>query len=596
MARSALELSRAARDGGLLAGWDKVPGLGAILAAGPDARSFLQARLTSDVNALDPGQGQLAAKLTGKGELIAYFSLHRLPDRGQPFPSYLLLLESRSLPLLLADLVSTVISEDVLLEDASAEFAGVMLHGPQAAVVAAAACGLDAAPGLPEYGVTARGDEGLDDFPAGAILVSRSFTGDPGRLMLWPRGQVDPKLIGNVHAAATAAGFVDFNVEPAAAEAWRWLMLEAGWPRPDTDFVPGRTLLPRTGLEQQVVSSVKGCYPGQEVVARIRTYGSVPAALRGLVFEALAVDDLAGFPAPGEALLEAGGTKAGAWASSGFSAVWGAPIALAYLDRKHRTPGTRLALTVDGVPAEALVILLPFFQATDATERARHLHDRAVNLFSGGKDAEAIALLEEALRLDPARKDAFEALGVILGRTERFHEAIAIFRRLEEVAPEEPMVHTNLSLFYMKIGDTVEAENQKAMATMKRFAGLGDPAELGKMEAAEKDARRQDAQRKQTMFGEVLELDPDDPLALMGYGQACAALEDHAAAAVHLGRALDQQQDNSAVYAALGRALEALGRLEEAADVYHRGVAVASRRGDLMPLKDMEHRLLLLSG
>ena len=61
-------------------------------------------------------------------------------------------------------------------------------------------------------------------------------------------------------------------------------------------------------------------------------------------------------------------------------------------------------------------------------------------------------------------------------------------------------------------------------------------------------------------------------------------------------RARRAQKDNSALYAAHGKVLETLGRPADAAEVYRQGVAVASRRGDLMPLKDMEHRLLLLQG
>ena len=94
MSARARGLSEQARRQGLAAVWDEVPSLGLILAAGPDCREFLQARLTSDVAALAPGRGQLAAKLTSRGKLISYFSLHRLPDRGQPFPSFLIFVPS----------------------------------------------------------------------------------------------------------------------------------------------------------------------------------------------------------------------------------------------------------------------------------------------------------------------------------------------------------------------------------------------------------------------------------------------------------------------------------------------------------------------
>ena len=54
--------------------------------------------------------------------------------------------------------------------------------------------------------------------------------------------------------------------------------------------------------------------------------------------------------------------------------------------------------------------------------------------------------------------------------------------------------------------------------------------------------------------------------------------------------------ENSAIYLARGKALEYLDRSHEAEKVYRAGLEVASRKGDLMPLKEMEHRVLLLSG
>ena len=63
-------------------------------------------------------------------------------------------------------------------------------------------------------------------------------------------------------------------------------------------------------------------------------------------------------------------------------------------------------------------------------------------------------------------------IGVMLGKTGRFHEAIDFFRRLEEVAPDEPMVNTNLSVFYMKIGDKQTAEDQ----SMRHRRSSGRPS------------------------------------------------------------------------------------------------------------------------
>lgn len=571
---AAAALCRQARDRGLVADWAGAPSLGALLVAGPDSGAFLQSQLTSDVLALAPGQAQPSARLNRTGALVAALQAFRLPERGQPFPSWLLLADRGQLADLAGDLLAHVVTEDVVVDEATADFDGRLVLGPQSPAALAA---LDAA---------ARD---------ALIAVELPLTGDPGWLLLSAPG--DAEAGAAIAHAARGNGLVDWPTNAEGATAWRWLCAEAGVLRPGVDFLPGRRALAQTGLEQSVTSLAKGCYLGQEVVARVRTYGSVPEALRALVFEPHGGGE--GPPpvdAPGVPVHDDMGEKIGTWASAAWSAAWQAPVALAFLDRAHRTPGATLQVRqADGTAVPALVRLSPLHAAAGAGDLARRLHERAVHRFGRGDDDGAIALLEQALRADPSLAEAAEALGVILGRTGRYHEAIDIFRRLEEIAPDEPLLHTNLSLFYMKIGDRQEAERQREQATLKRFASLDDAREAAERAELDATARREDAARRLAMFAEVLEMDPDDPLALLGAGNALATLERHAEAEPLLGRAVAAQPDNSALYLAHGRALELLGRGDEAAAVYRAGVVVASRKGDLQPLREMEHRLLLLT-
>jgi Flp pilus assembly protein TadD len=290
------------------------------------------------------------------------------------------------------------------------------------------------------------------------------------------------------------------------------------------------------------------------------------------------------------------GKQIGEIASRTLSVELQAPIAFAYLDAVHRTPGTQLVFKGrDGMGLlKARVVLLPFYAAPDVKARVAYLHDRAIRSFSKHQDEQATALLEEALRLDPTYRDAYEALGVILGRSERYHEAIDLFKRLEEIAPNEPMVHTNLSLFYMRLGDKDAAEKEKTKATVKQFGKFADEAAAKRQADEERQVRMAEARRKQTMFLEVLEIDPEDPIALFGLGNVHLTLEAPAEAAPYLEKALSAQRDNSPVYLTYGKVLEQLGRREEAIEIYRQGMAVASKKGDLMPLKEMEHRLLLM--
>jgi len=575
-------LCRLARERGLITPWNGVPALGALLVAGPDAAAHLQSQLTSDVTALAPGESQPSARLNRAGALMVDFTLARLPERGQPFAAFLVIVDRGLATMLADDLREHVVTGDVLIDDVSADFDGWLLQGPQAPAAAAA--------------IERPSASGTPGAPAETWSIELPLTGDPGCLLLQPRG-AKPALGPVVEAAAAIHGLTPWPIDAHGEKAWRWLCLEAGRLRAGVDYLPGRRALAQTGLEQAVVSLTKGCYLGQEVVARVRTYGSVPEAARAILFEATANEAAPAVDRPGVPVHAEDGRTIGTWASAGWSTLWQAPVAIAFLDRAHRTPGTQLNLRLaDGSVAPAQVRLSPLHAAAGGgNERARQLHERAVHRFSRGDDNGAIELLQQALRSDPSLAEAGEALGVILGRGGRFHEAIDIFKQLEELAPDEPMVHTNLSLFYMKLGDRQEAERQRELATLKRFAGIDDRRESEERAAAETAARRGDAARKLAMFMEVLDLDGDDPLALMGAGNALTTLDRHAEGEPLLARARAAQPDNSALYLAHGRVQELLGRGAEAADTYRTGIVVASRKGDLQPLREMEHRLLMLT-
>jgi folate-binding protein YgfZ len=600
-----LELAREVRERGFFArlGAGSAEGMaapGAILAEGPDALSFLHSQVTNEVEALAPGEGNHSARVTRQGQLVELFTLHRLPD-GET-PRLLLVLEQQRVDALLKDLDAVLFADKLALSAVGDRYSWTTLQGPSATAV------LDEL--LPGSGawLDAMPDCGLNvadrDAPVPWTLIKRSLGGDTGFLLALPRGDdASAAFELRLEELATRHELTHLE-EPALSEVLELLRIEAGVVRVGPDTQGRKRILPETGLEQQAVSYTKGCYLGQEVIARVRTYGALPFSLRGLLIrgEAPAGADAAGaalldaLPASGEALVLEDGKKVGQIASRTLSPIMEGPVAYAYLDKTHRTPGDRLRVQGASGPLDAEVVLLPFYSAPGAAERVAWLYDRSVRVFASGDEQGALDLLEEARRIDPCFSDGYEALGVILGRGERFHEAIDIFKRLEEIAPQEPIVNTNLSLYYMKIGDKELAEDESAKAMQKSMAkSAGRDVDTEKLDEVMSEQKRTDARRKKEMFGQVLEIDAEDPVALFGLGNALVVLEEWDEAARVYAAASAVEKDSSAVYLAHGKVLEQLGRDAEAEAVYRAGMEVASRKGDLMPLKEMEHRALLLS-
>jgi Flp pilus assembly protein TadD len=104
---------------------------------------------------------------------------------------------------------------------------------------------------------------------------------------------------------------------------------------------------------------------------------------------------------------------------------------------------------------------------------AQQQYDDAMFAFSQGDYARAVQLLAKVLSQDSGNFDAQLALGMAFYRLGDFARAIAEGHKAEQLRPKEQLVHTNLSLFYMKAGDKLTAEKHGLKA---RIASWSDPA------------------------------------------------------------------------------------------------------------------------
>jgi tRNA-modifying protein YgfZ len=288
---------------------------GIVAVNGPDGAEYLQGQVTNDVEALEVGEGQYAALLDRKGHMQTDLRVLRTGAEEIQVD-----LEPAPKDQALRHLTMYSIGRDVAVADATSDRALLSLIGPRAAEIASS-------PPLPEFAnerVTVAGIEalavgtrdGIDLFTAAA---------DRERLL----------------AALLEAGAVE--VSAAAVEIVR---VEAGVPRYGAEM-DARTMPAEAGIVEDTVSFTKGCYIGQETVARLHYKGKPNRHLRGL--------KLSGAAAPG-APLRLGEKEVGTLGGAVVSPALG-PIGLAIV-RREAEPGTELTVGEDGVTAE--VVALPF--------------------------------------------------------------------------------------------------------------------------------------------------------------------------------------------------------------------------------------------
>jgi len=594
---------------------------------GADVATWLQSQSTNDVLALDSGQGHHNAVLDRQGRVQASFTLHRWQDE------YWLLVSRDAAPPLLQHLDDHLFIEDVTMEDNGNEVDQVILQGPETLPFLAGMLGVNHVAANQLLPAAPHGVHPIELLGFEALAFRESLTGEDGYLFVLEKGRgadlVD--ALRNAHTHTPPC-----RVSPHAAEVLR---IEAGIPKFGVDLDPS-TVINETPLESECVAYDKGCYLGQEVVARLKSRGSLKRALVGLSFRrnpdsppaTTSSDDPMNATPPhreGEHTREPrdghwaqqqpslpgaerrgnldlrelpqalflDNKKVGVLTSFCDSPTLEAPIALAYLDRDHRTPGETFQLEIRGQHYPATVRLLPFVESFTRAERARHLYDRALDLFQrdpDDTDPSAIPMLETAILLDPEFEDAYEVLGVILHRHARTDDAIRIMTELVRLNPDCLMAHTNLSVFYVAKGMIQEAEEEKAKAAVLEIQKLSNERAAQEAADAERERLAAEARERIGMFQEVLEIDPDDAVATFGLGKAYIQLNDFDAALPHLERAVALQQDYSAAWLDLAKCHEFLGHAADARATYERGIQVASRKGDLMPMREMERRLKAL--
>ncbi len=299
---------------------------GKLALTGTGAVEFLNGQVTNELTTLSPGEGCYAAFLTHKGKMLGDLRILAAGGDGEQTPRELLLDTERSTLQALFDMIRRFkVGYEVELHKRTLESGLLSLIGPQAAAIP----GAEALPDVEHAHMEVTVDR----------LTVRAIRTNVGVDLLCEAGDLEQlkSLVGERGAV------------PVGEEAVECLRIESGRPRYGVDL--DESVIPQeAALNERAVNFTKGCYVGQETVARLFYRGKPNRHLRGLRLSAAAE--------AGEE-LRLGERVVGSIGSSALSPTFG-PIALA-LVRREAEPGSALDVGESGLSAE--VVELPFAPA-----------------------------------------------------------------------------------------------------------------------------------------------------------------------------------------------------------------------------------------
>lgn len=219
---------------------------GMIAVHGKDAEAFLQGQFSNDVKQLDSHTGQLGSYCNAKGRMIANFRMHQRGD------TWYLRLPAELVETLLNKLRMFVLRSDVTLEDAGEAWIRMGSSGPEAAAEVETAIGRPAPRNI---------DEALE--------------GDAWTVIRLPGIHPRFDIYATLDAARKIWDALNVRSAPVGAPAWDLLSIMAGVP---TIMLATSELFVPQMANMQILGGVsfkKGCYPGQEVVARMQYLGKL---------------------------------------------------------------------------------------------------------------------------------------------------------------------------------------------------------------------------------------------------------------------------------------------------------------------------------
>jgi len=313
---------------------------GRLLVSGSEAVAFLNGLITNDMKTLAENHWMPAVFPNVQGRLVASVRVIRIKDdlsNGKSVPQFLIDTEPLTYDAVRKSLNRFTIAGDFLVTDLNDELALITLQGKEAPGILQST--LQADVNCPQYQV-----QQLPWGEGGLHAVRATHTSEDGFDL----------FLARVNAVELWERLVKTGAKPVGFEAFETLRIEAGQPRYGLDM-DETNVVSETNLDD-AVSFTKGCYIGQEIIARIKYRGHVAKKLTGLLF---AQD---GSTQPGEKLFSQEGKEIGQVRSITFSPALNRQIALAYVKYDYLAPGT--AVNAGAERINAVVTALPFIRGS----------------------------------------------------------------------------------------------------------------------------------------------------------------------------------------------------------------------------------------
>ena len=302
---------------------------GRIVVSGSEAVQFLNGLISNDMKTLGVHQWMWAALPNVQGRILAALRVARLQD-DDAGPKFLIDTEASTKEIVYKNLQRFTLAGDFHVEDLTDNSVMFSLMGPRASELVAQVL-WDAGGELPA--------NGLAEFDSHIVL--RSALDSNGFDLIEDSGGARLLWTSLIGAGARPVGYQTFDT----------LRIEAGIPRFGVDM-DETNVVTETSLDD-AVSYTKGCYVGQEIIARIKYRGHVAKKLRGLRFQTRIAMDA------GSTVTSADGREIGRITSATFSPKLNCTIALAYLKYDFIEAGTNVmansqAAEVSSLPFEGI--------------------------------------------------------------------------------------------------------------------------------------------------------------------------------------------------------------------------------------------------